>query len=211
MGLRLPLVFTADKVGESDGIETDGTRAGRLCRVNDGDGGSDCVEDDACSARCETLDFTRRTEDPSSLEMADRGGDSAVRLGVCDAEVDTVKWDEMLPLRERSTCLVEGSAAIVVTARCRSSGSEGAEAMADALLRASPVTLALTGGTEEVGCGPRADLNGDGARTVEVLLLGPEERLEVAGGDTTFRVVIVALVLTLAFGLELAAVGRLVE
>lgn len=75
--------------------------------------------------------------------------------------------------------------------------------MVDALLRATPETLALTAGAPGADC-VEDNLSGEGARGATLRGRGPEERLAVEGCDTGFRAVGVALLLTLALGLGTA-------
>lgn len=90
VGLSFPLVvFNALSGGDGDVLfEMEGTRPGRVCLWKDGDGGRDCVDEDACCDKCDIFAFTRTTppapsttEPLSSLESVDCGGDSAVRRG----------------------------------------------------------------------------------------------------------------------------------
>ena len=90
-------------------------------------------------------------------------GDSAVRRG--SLAVTALTCEEMLPLLLCSARLGDVSLGAVV-ARCRCSGSDGAEAVADALLRVNPVTLALTAGAGEAVLVVMKVLKGEGALTV---------------------------------------------
>lgn len=60
------------------------------------------MDDEACSARCDTLDRTRTTPVPLTVERpsSDCGGDSAVCRGACAGVEDTDTCEDMLPLRE---------------------------------------------------------------------------------------------------------------
>ena len=113
--------------------------------------------------------------------------------------VDVVTCEDMLPLRLCSTRFLTGSPGTLVAARCRSSGSDGVEAVAGSLLRAKPVTLAFTTdpGVEGVLC---VDLKGDGALVDGTLSPCPDARLSV-GGDATLRAPTAALELIFARGL----------
>lgn len=79
--------------GESERLDTEGTRAGRLCEENDGDGGRDLGSCDVWSARRVTLDFilspAPRT-DPSfssfDVVTASLGGERALRAIPLDEE-----------------------------------------------------------------------------------------------------------------------------
>ena len=113
------------------------------------------------------MDFTRSppipltTEPPSSLEFLDCVGDNAVRRVSVAGTVFT--WEDKLPLLLCSPRLGDDSLGAVV-ARCRCSGSDGAEETAEALLRVKFVTLALTAGVGAVVRVPlKNDFKGDGA------------------------------------------------
>ena len=128
-----PLLRVGPKGGESERLETEGTRVGRVCEENDGDGGTDGGDGVPWSAIFVTFDLTLMGPPPPPLKTDEEperfssfedvgtslGGEYMLRVAF-DADETC---DDMLPRR----LLLDGTS---VNARWRRSVTDGTDCAA---------------------------------------------------------------------------------